>query len=272
MARGPGGRWTCTSPIRAPAGAPLVVFLYGGSWRTGSKSVYAFAARPLARRGAVVVVPGLPAVSRSAVPRLPGRQRQRRRLGREPRRGTRRRPQARVHRRPFRRRLQRGDAGASIRGTWRRPGWSGGRSRASPPWPGRTTSCRSTDPDIIPVFAAVNDGPASQPITYADGRNPPMLLLAGDADTTVRPRNTQNLAAKNRSPGRPGREQAVSGRRAYRASSPPSPRCSAARRRRWTTCGPSSSGIEGRQGMRRNRSSSPGEAALSTGSPFARSK
>ena len=36
-----------------------------------------------------------------------------------------------------------------------------------------------TDPDIIAaVFATVDDGPASQPITYVDGRNPPMLLLA----------------------------------------------------------------------------------------------
>ena len=36
---------------------PLVVFLFGGSWRMGDKSIYPFVARPLASRGAVVVVP-----------------------------------------------------------------------------------------------------------------------------------------------------------------------------------------------------------------------
>ena len=33
------------------------MFLYGGSWRTGSKEEYPFVALPLAARGAVVVVP-----------------------------------------------------------------------------------------------------------------------------------------------------------------------------------------------------------------------
>jgi len=60
-----------------------------------------------------------------------------------------------------------------------------------------------TDPDVIPVFAPVNDGPASQPITYVDGSNPPMLLLAGTADQTVNPRNTERLAARIREKGGP---------------------------------------------------------------------
>ena len=60
-----------------------------------------------------------------------------------------------------------------------------------------------TEPDVIPVFAPVQDGPASQPITFADGHNPPMLLLAGGADETVQPRNTLSLAARIRSLGGP---------------------------------------------------------------------
>ena len=36
--------------------APVVVFFYGGSWRTGSKSDYLFAAEALAERGIVTVV------------------------------------------------------------------------------------------------------------------------------------------------------------------------------------------------------------------------
>ncbi len=46
-------------PADAPAGgkAPVVVFLYGGSWRTGSKSQYRFVAQALASRGIVTVIP-----------------------------------------------------------------------------------------------------------------------------------------------------------------------------------------------------------------------
>ena len=36
---------------------------------------------------------------------------------------------------------------------------------------------------------------ASQPIAFVDGREPPMLLLTGAADRTVRPANTTRLAA-----------------------------------------------------------------------------
>jgi acetyl esterase/lipase len=43
-----------------PAGAetaPVVVFFYGGAWRGGNKELYRFAAKALARRGYVAVVP-----------------------------------------------------------------------------------------------------------------------------------------------------------------------------------------------------------------------
>jgi len=39
------------------AAAPVVVFFYGGSWRTGSKSEYRFVAAALTARGIVVVIP-----------------------------------------------------------------------------------------------------------------------------------------------------------------------------------------------------------------------
>ena len=37
--------------------APVVVFFYGGSWNSGRRQDYAFAARALAAKGFVVVVP-----------------------------------------------------------------------------------------------------------------------------------------------------------------------------------------------------------------------
>ena len=43
--------------LQAPAGGwPMVVFFYGGSWRSGERADYAFVGRSLAARGMVVVV------------------------------------------------------------------------------------------------------------------------------------------------------------------------------------------------------------------------
>ena len=69
--------------------------------------------------------------------------------------------------------------------------------RASSGLPAPTTSCRSPGGHQARV-RPVADGPLSQPVTYVDGRNPPLLLLAGSADTTVNPRNTLSLAARSR--------------------------------------------------------------------------
>ena len=41
--------------VRPAGGWPLVVFFYGGSWRSGACADYAFVGRSLAARGAVVV-------------------------------------------------------------------------------------------------------------------------------------------------------------------------------------------------------------------------
>jgi acetyl esterase/lipase len=43
-------------PDRA-AGAPVIVFFYGGSWQNGTKETYLFAASALAKRGYLIVVP-----------------------------------------------------------------------------------------------------------------------------------------------------------------------------------------------------------------------
>jgi acetyl esterase/lipase len=42
---------------RGTAGAPVVVFFYGGKWQYGAKESYRFVAATLASRGYVVVVP-----------------------------------------------------------------------------------------------------------------------------------------------------------------------------------------------------------------------
>lgn len=45
------------APENASASLPVIVFFYGGSWKSGDRDGYGFAARALAARGFVVVVP-----------------------------------------------------------------------------------------------------------------------------------------------------------------------------------------------------------------------
>jgi acetyl esterase/lipase len=57
------------------------------------------------------------------------------------------------------------------------------------------------DPELDTIFAPAGDLRLSQPITFARGNAPPMLLAAGTADQTVLPRNTQHLVAAIRRDG-----------------------------------------------------------------------
>jgi acetyl esterase/lipase len=61
-----------------------------------------------------------------------------------------------------------------------------------------------TDDHLITIFGGANR-PETQPITYIDGKRPPMLLAAGTDDTTVSPRNSSDLAEKLKSFGSPVR-------------------------------------------------------------------
>ncbi|MBP0491888.1 alpha/beta hydrolase [Pararoseomonas indoligenes] len=56
---GPGerGRYDLYTPEGAGPEAPLIVFFYGGGWTSGSRGDYGFVARPLASLGALVAVP-----------------------------------------------------------------------------------------------------------------------------------------------------------------------------------------------------------------------
>jgi acetyl esterase/lipase len=52
-----------------------------------------------------------------------------------------------------------------------------------------------TDPMLRDLFGPVEKFDQSQPIVFADGLNPPLLLMAGEDDETVPIKNTKNLAA-----------------------------------------------------------------------------
>jgi hypothetical protein len=57
------------------------------------------------------------------------------------------------------------------------------------------------DPELEDIFAPSGDLRLSQPITFARGNAPPMLLVTGMADQTVLPRNTEHLAIAIRHDG-----------------------------------------------------------------------
>ena len=59
-----------------------------------------------------------------------------------------------------------------------------------------------TDPDLVITFGG-NERADTQPINHVDGPRPPMLLVTGDQDTTVLPRNAVNMAVKLKSVGSP---------------------------------------------------------------------
>lgn len=197
---GPKRKLDLYQPAAGSRGAPLVVFLYGGSWRTGDKSLYPFVARPLVRRGAVVVVPNyrlypeveFPAFLDDNARAIAWAASHAAEFGADP---------ARVF-------IVGHSAGAYNAAMLaldphylREAGYDRSRLAGVAGLAGPYDFLPITDPDVIPVFASVQDGPASQPVNYVEGRNPPMLLLAGTDDTTVNPRNTESLAEHIRAAG-----------------------------------------------------------------------
>ncbi len=199
---GEGARHTLDiyQPAKSAGPAPLVVFLYGGGWDSGSKGIYEFVARPLAQYGAVVVVPDyrlypqvqFPAFLRDNAEAVAWAAAHARQLGADPDR-------------VFVMGHSAGAYNAAMLGLDPRwlaaAGYDRGRLAGVIGLAGPYDFLPITDPDVIPVFASVGDGPASQPINYVDGHNPPMFLAAGTADMTVQPRNTAALSAKIRAAG-----------------------------------------------------------------------
>ena len=177
------------------AAAPVVVFFYGGAWNSGSKSTYAFVAATLARDGFVVVVPDyrlypevrFPSFLQDCAAAVAWTGAHMAQFGGDPGR-------------LFLMGHSAGAYNAMMLGL--DPRWLDGAGTSRDRLAGVVGLAGPYD--FLPmtgqneklVFASVADGPASQPITYADARAPPLLLLAGDADETVRPRNTRALAAR----------------------------------------------------------------------------
>lgn len=175
-------------PTGSARDAPVIVYFYGGGWKTGDKDDYRFVAQTLTRAGYTVALPDYRLYPKVTFPAF----------------------------------VEDGAAAvAEIVRVLQRPvilmGHSAGAHTAvmltlDVSW----LAAVGLDADEIvkatvglagpydflplsdhlrPILAPLGEPEASQPIVYARGDAPPLLLVHGEADTTVLPKNTKNLAA-----------------------------------------------------------------------------
>jgi acetyl esterase/lipase len=184
--------------IYAPAAAkaaPVVVFVYGGGWTKGDKGQYRFVGSELAAKGFLTVIPDYrvypqvryPDFLRDNAAAVAWTRANIARYGGDPSRLF----------------LMGHSAGAynvamlTLDKRWlAEAGLDPDRTIAGTiGLSGPYDFLPIRDPDVIPVFASAADMRETQPIAYARGDAPPMLLATGTDDRTVLPRNTEHLAA-----------------------------------------------------------------------------
>lgn len=190
--------------------APVLVFFYGGSWSSGSKDDYAFAAQAFAAQGFVTVLPDYRLYPQARFPEF----------------------------------LK--DGAAAI--AWVRDniaaqggdpnrivlaGHSAGAYNAAmlgldteylrqagvDPRTVRAVAGLSGPYDFLPfdqktsieVFGQAPDPEATQPVSFAGAHSPPTFLATGDKDTVVKPHNTASLAARLRNARVPVQERTYEG-------------------------------------------------------------
>ncbi|CAD7716092.1 hypothetical protein LMG31886_18860 [Xanthomonas hydrangeae] len=186
---------------RGAVDAPVVVFFYGGTWKRGARANYRWVGRSLARQGMVVMVADyrkypqvrLDGFMTDAAQATAWSHQHARAYGGDPARLA----------------VMGHSAGAHIAGllaTDRR--WlqaQGMQPRQLCGFVGLAGPydfSPMTDPELIQIFGtSPAEQEASQPIRHVDGDEPPMLLLHGDADHVVEPRNSTVLAAAEQQAG-----------------------------------------------------------------------
>ena len=174
------------------APAPVIVFYYGGGWVTGSREEYGFAARAYASKGFVVVVTDyrkvpqayFPAFVQDAADAVRWTRDNITKYGGDPERIA----------------IAGHSAGAhSVAMLALDPQWL---AAVGAPGAVKAAVGLSGPYDFYPftgrAVAAMGkwrDPAETQPINFARKEAPPMMLITGTADTTVRPKNARNLFA-----------------------------------------------------------------------------
>ncbi len=183
-------------PDRLAKPAPVIVFFYGGSWNSGKKEDFLFVGQALASKGFIAVIADyrlypdvyFPAFMDDGAAAFRFVHDHIGEYGGDPKRLF----------------LSGHSAGAYIavmltfndsylRKDGAEKSWIRGTIGISGPY----DFLPMTDPEVIAVFSKT-DAASTQPIHFIEGRQPPMLLVTGDADTTVLPRNAYNVEKKLR--------------------------------------------------------------------------
>lgn len=177
----------------SPQPCPVVVFVHGGGWNSGNPGNYHFVGRTLARAGYVVVLPGYRLVPDGVYPHMledtasavAWTRDHAAQYGGDPQRVF----------------LMGQSAGAynvmmvALERQWLgRAGVEEGFVKGVVGLSGPYDFHPFTSESAKAAFGKVDPPAITQPITFARGDAPPLLLLTGDADTTVKMRNTVALA------------------------------------------------------------------------------
>lgn len=194
-----GARHTLDVYRPAQRGAPVIVFIYGGSWQNGDKATYSFLGRSLAQRGYLTVIPNYrvfpevryPSFLEDAAKAVRWARDNAARLG--------------------------GDANNVYLAGHSAGAYNAAMLAYDPRWlhavglsskhiagfiglAGPYDFLPLRDKTLATIFGGANRRD-TQPITYASRRVPPSLLLVGGLDTTVEPSNSSRLAETLRAAG-----------------------------------------------------------------------
>jgi len=193
-ANGPRHALDLYQPLGRADPAPVVVFFYGGSWRSGERTDYRFAAAALAQQGLLVIVPDYrvypevtyPAFLQDAARAVTWTFRNAAHYGGDPHQ---------VY-------VMGHSAGAYIAAMLAYdPRWRAAEQQRSEPLAGFIGLAGPyaflpiVDPDIQPIFHWPATPPETQPLTHVTAHAPRTLLISAAHDTVVNPeRNSVALA------------------------------------------------------------------------------
>jgi acetyl esterase/lipase len=176
-----------------PGPHPVLAFIHGGGWNAGTPEEYRFVGRRFAREGYAVVLVGYRLGSEGTYPRML-----------EDSAAALAWTEANAARfdgNPQRVMLMGHSAGAynalmlALERQWLgRAGVSEGFVKGVVALSGPTDFFPWTSDSARNAFGHVGEPPVTQPINHVRSDAPPVLLLTGDADVTVKPRNSRLLA------------------------------------------------------------------------------